>query len=364
MMLEKEDQQDQPDPLDLTRIHPADYEFAQRMARDAMDQDADDVADQHDSYVVQQIMLNEDRQVLLNNLNLNDFALTLQRQGEGNRRYLLAEIVKELIQYRSDQRPEFWLPNDWEVLTMFTGETPFTVGTQMLVSATVRKALSKRVFCSLESGMDAVLELNFTDGNFSSLEDAFKPKQTFKAVVVATDPRHLQVQLSVRAIDMANAIPFRHSLREDPMNDRMREYEAKEKAAQRKRRKAGSVKRVVHHPNWHTMNSGQAEQYLASQQRGDVVIRPSSKGNDHLAVTWKVDDDVYQHIDVQEIDKPNEYSLGRILRVAEKYSYSDLDELIINHVKAIARKFDEVQMHDKYKPETELGEFIRARLLD
>jgi transcription elongation factor SPT6 len=40
----------------------------------------------------------------------------------------------------------------------------------------------------------------------------------------------------------------------------------------------------------------QAEAYLDKQQRGDVVIRPSSKGVDHLAVTWKVDEKLYQHI--------------------------------------------------------------------
>jgi transcription elongation factor SPT6 len=68
-----------------------------------------------------------------------------------------------------------------------------------------------------------------------------------------------------------------------------------------------------------------------------------------------VDEDVFQHIDVMEIDKPNEYTLGRILRVAGKYSYSDLDELIINHVKAMARKFDEMQLHEKYRAEDELG---------
>jgi hypothetical protein len=37
----------------------------------------------------------------------------------------------------------------------------------------------------------------------------------------------------------------------------------------------------------------QAEAYLDKQQCGDVIIRPSSKGVDHLAVTWKVDEKLY-----------------------------------------------------------------------
>jgi transcription elongation factor SPT6 len=102
------------------------------------------------------------------------------------------------------------------------------------------------------------------------------------------------------------------------------------------------------------MNSGQAEQFLASMQKGDVVIRRSSKGPNHLAITWKVDEDVFQHIDVEEIDKPNEYAVGRLLRVG-KYSYMDLDDLIINHVKAMARKFEEMIVHEKYRPEQDMG---------
>lgn len=356
MLLDKDDPQNQADPLDLTRIHPADYEYAQRMAQDALDLDADDVTDQHESKVIQQIMLDEDRAQLLTALNLNEFALRLQRQGEGNRSHLLTEIVKELIQYRSDNRPAYNLPSDWEVITMFTGETAYTIGVGMLVSATVRKALSKRVFCSLESGMDAVLNQETAGDIYLSLEEQYKPKQTFKAAVARIDTEHMTCYISAIPDQVAAAEPYRHSFRPDPLNDVFRAQEAEELAANKKRRKAGAVKRVVHHPNWQTMNSGQAEQYLASQQRGDVVIRPSSKGNDHLAVTWKVDDDVYQHIDVQEIDKPNEYSLGRILRIAGRYSYADLDELIINHVKAIARKFEEMQNHEKYRPEDELGE--------
>jgi transcription elongation factor SPT6 len=66
--------------------------------------------------------------------------------------------------------------------------------------------------------------------------------------------------------------------------------------ARKKRAEVDKTRRVIKHPNFHNFNSSQAEAYLDKQQRGDVVIRPSSKGIDHLAVTWKVDDKLYQHI--------------------------------------------------------------------
>lgn len=366
LMLEVDRPEDQPDPLDMTRIHPEDYEFAQKMCQDALDLDAEDVADRHKSEVVQNLMQDDDRARKLGELNLDDFAFNLQRQGEGNKRHTLGEIVNELISYRSDRRPAFYVPNEWEVVTMLTGETERTIGRGLKVTATVRKAISARVFCQLESGMDAVLERDYVaddDQMVSSLDDMFKPKTAVKAVVIMPEPARFQVRLSTRPSDLRQAVPFLQPFRDETFNDLQRQGIAEDALAAKRRRKAGSVKRVVNHPNWHIMNSGQAEQYLASQHRGDVVVRPSSKGSDHLAVTWKVDEDVYQHIDVQEIDKPNEYTIGRILRVAGKYSYSDLDELIINHVKATARKFDELQMHEKYRPEDELGESNDAQVL-
>ncbi|OCF71672.1 transcription elongation factor SPT6 [Kwoniella mangroviensis CBS 8886] len=363
MMLEPENPQEQPDPLDMTRIHPEDYEFAQKMCQDALDLDVEDVTDRHKSEVVQTLMLDDKRAQKLGELNLDDFAFNLQRQGEGNKRHTLGEIVNELIRYRADRRPGFYVPSEWEVVTMLTGETERTIGRGLKVTATVRKALSARVFCQLESGMDAILERDYVADDdqppVTSCEEFFKPRQAVKAVVIQAEPNRFQVKISTRASDLRQAVAFIPPFRDEPYNDLVRKSAAEDAAAAKKRRQAGKIKRVVNHPNWHVMNSGQAEQFLASQHRGDVVIRPSSKGSDHLAVTWKVDEDIYQHIDVQEIDKPNEYSLGRILRVAGRYSYSDLDELIINHVKAMARKLDELQLHEKYKPEDDLEAYLK-----
>ncbi|EIW70012.1 hypothetical protein TREMEDRAFT_71488 [Tremella mesenterica DSM 1558] len=362
IVLDEKNATDAAEPLDMTRIHPDDYDFARKMCQDALDLDAEDVEDEHKSAVVLKLMLDEDRAAKMAELNLDDFAWNLQRQGEGVGRHTLGMIVAELISYRADRRPPFYIPTEWEVIQMLTGETERTIGRGLLVTATVRKALTSRVFCALECGMDAILERDYVadeDQPISSCEDLFTSRQAIRAVVISTEPSRLQVRISTRPSDVRQAVPFLQPFRDDPYNDLARKHAAEEAAQHKKRREAGSVKRVVNHPNWHVMNSGQAEQFLASQQRGDVVIRPSSKGSDHLAVTWKVDEDVYQHIDVQEIDKPNEYSLGRILRVAGKYSYSDLDELIINHVKAIARKIDEMQMHEKYRPEDELEAYLK-----
>ena len=67
-----------------------------------------------------------------------------------------------------------------------------------------------------------------------------------------------------------------------------------------------------------------------------------------MAVTWKVSDNVYQHIDVLELAKNNQAG-KTTLKVGGRYSYSDLDELIVNHVKAMAKKVDEMTLHEKFQ---------------
>jgi transcription elongation factor SPT6 len=365
MILRKEDPQDQPDPLDKSRIHPEDYDFARKMCQDALEYDADDVADQHASDVVLQLMIDSTRTRRLGELNLVDFAYNLQTQGEGNKSQLLKDIVGELISWRADRRPQFYVPTEWEVVQMLTGETERTIGLGLRVTATVRKALPSRAFCQLECGMDAILEREYIQdedpfdqmGQGKSCDEVFKPRQAVKAVVIDAQPGRFQVRISTRESDIAQSVPFLPPFREEIYDSKVRRLDAEADVVKRQRKAHGSTKRIVQHPNWHDMNSGQAEQFLASMHRGDVVIRRSSKGPDHLAITWKVDEDVFQHIDVEEIDKQNEYAVGRILKIG-KYSYMDLDDLIINHVKATARKFDEMQQHEKYRPEHELGEFF------
>jgi transcription elongation factor SPT6 len=365
MILEEQNPQDQPDPLDKTRIHPEAYDFAQKMCQDVLEYDAEDVADQHKSDVVLQVMMDSSRAKKLGQLSTKDYANNLQQQGEGNKYQVLKDIIGELTAWRADLRPSFFLPSDWDIVKMLTGESYRTIGAGMRVTATVRKALPSRAFCQLECGMDAILEREYivdedpwneaTQGK--NCDEVFKPRQAVKAVVVEAFPARFQVNLSTRESDYVQSQAFVSPFRPDPYNSEVRRLDAETAAANKLRKAHGSTKRIVQHPNWHDMNSGQAEQFLASMHRGDVVIRRSSKGPDHLAITWKVDEDVFQHIDVKEIDKPNEYAIGRVLEIG-KYRYMDLDDLIINHVKATARKFDEMQLHEKYRPEHELGELL------
>lgn len=74
---------------------------------------------------------------------------------------------------------------------------------------------------------------------------------------------------------------------------------------------------------------------MEAMKQGEAIVRPSSKGENHLTVTWKVTDDVLHHIDVREEGKKFGFSLGKKLWI-DTEEFEDLDEIIARHVNPMA----------------------------
>ena len=108
------------------------------------------------------------------------------------------------------------------------------------------------------------------------------------------------------------------------------------------------VTRVIIHPSFRNITYSDAEKLMQTMQQGEAIIRPSSKGDDHLTVTWKVTDDVHQHIDVREEGKENKYSLGRSLWIGNE-EFEDLDEIIARHINPMAAYTSELLDFKYYK---------------
>lgn len=349
---------DGPDPLDDTRVHPEDYELARKMATDALELDEEDIHGEHPSRVVTLIMKDNDNERKLNELNLDEFAVNMFEANEDRKRHTLNVIREELLKPFAEQRGPFPELQPWEVLTMLSGETPRTLRTGLIISVLiVRIEITDTVITRLDSGIEGIITPDYlsAQGNVKP-KNMFKKGQAVQAVVVEVHldlpMDHFQVTLSTRSIDLTQGDGlFRRVKRDDYWNTQQYERDL-EMQARKKRAETDRARRVIKHPNFHNFNASQAENFLEKQQRGDVVIRPSSKGVDHLAITWKVEDKLYQHIDVTEINTPS----GPILAVDDKHQYADLDELIVNHVQAIARKVEELMAHEKFKhgPEDEL----------
>ncbi|KAH9935008.1 transcription elongation factor Spt6 [Fomitopsis serialis] len=346
---------DVPDPLDNTRIHPEDYELARKMATDALELDEEDIHDEHPSQVVSLIMDDSDADKKLDELNLDDFAVNMYETNQDKKRHTLNVIRAELVRPFGEQRDKFVRPTPAEVLMMLTGETNRTLRVGLIVSVLVVRVKQSFVAVRLDSGIDGMITSQYiADDHISDASTVVKKGQTIQGVIIDVKLNlgsdSFWVELSSRPSDVSQGDSQYRRVRHDERWNHQQYDRDMELQARKKRAEVDRTRRVIKHPNFHNFNAQQAEQFLDQQQRGDVVIRPSSKGIDHLAVTWKVDDKLFQHIDVLEPNAdPTGQTIGTKLIVDAERQYSDLDELIVNHVHSMARKVEELMAHEKFK---------------
>ncbi|KAL8727491.1 MAG: hypothetical protein Q9166_006015 [cf. Caloplaca sp. 2 TL-2023] len=347
------------DPLDNSRIHPEDYTLGRKMAADALELDEEDIeaeVAEHGLSAVCRRLIKEDQQDKVNDLILEQYAEQIESQMRMQKRATLETIRAEIQQPYEELRNNFTLLSSEEIFTMFTGETRDSLYEGMVVPVSIKKVgedyIEARMDCGIEGTIPAV---DISDRHDISPRQLYQQFQTVQAKIKYINRKTLTATFSMREDEIRK--PMKNNL-ERLLGDWDDEQERADKDSMKEKNDvSGRTQRVVKHPLFKPFNSAQAQEFLGSQARGDVVIRPSSKGIDHLAVTWKVSDNIYQHIDVLELDKSNQFSSGGTLTIGGKYKYSDLDELIVNHVKAMAKKVDEMMLHEKYqngtKAETE-----------
>lgn len=345
--------EDDSDVLDGTRIHPEDYELARKMVGDALELDEEDIAAYERSGrggVVAQL----DDPDRLDELILEDYAMELEKSFKQKKLCTLQNIRDELKDNYRELRAPLKVLTDREVFTMLTGHSPDSFKSGAVVSAICRRVTNRQLVLSVDGGVDGVAESgNISDDRSQPVSAQFTPGQAVQAVVQNVDYKALFAGLNTRASIVKRALEeeaaANRSIDPEKWNTEAEKRDiaaADQKIAQEQRQG-----RIIKHPLFRLFSAKQAEEYLAPLQRGDLVIRPSSRGNDHITITWKVADMLYQHIDVIELDKPNEYTIGRTLMVG-RWKYSDLDELIIMHIQAMARKVDEMTRAEKFQSGT------------
>lgn len=339
------------EPLDATRIHPEDYDLARKMASDALDLEDEDRAEIEAESGGIIAKLYEDGVEKLDDLLLEGYANQLEEHGHRKRATL--EMIKEELQNNYEElRKKFHLLTDFEVFEILTNETRETFDRGIIVPVIIQKADNRYLLCVTQNGiLGNVARANAVPyGDSTNLLVKYSAGQAVQAVVKSVDYADFKAEFSLLKEDIARAKNVKKGDRyKDIWN-----FEAEAKDIKRERdiesRENKGNKRILKHPFFRNFDSRQAEDYLASRDNGEFVIRPSNKGNDHLTITWKVDNHLFQHIDISEHDKPNEYSLGRILQVGE-FKYHDLDELIVSHINELHSKVEAMKNHEKFRNE-------------
>ncbi|GAA5941800.1 hypothetical protein JCM1841_000342, partial [Sporobolomyces salmonicolor] len=320
--------EEDPDVLDDTRIHPEDYDVARKMAADAMEYDEEDLVDAQPSKAVADLL--EDDVSKLNELALDEFAEELSKVLNQPKRLTLYKIRDEMKKPYRELRRQFQPPTPNELFTMLTGETTRTLDSGLIIPVRVlRVSPDDVVLVRLDCGIDGQIAAAYrTDATTLT---KLRSGQTLQGMVMSVDLANFQVELTTQESLITAGDKARRQVKPDQWFDQAKAAAERESENVVQHRKVGRAKRMIQHPNFQSISAGQAEEYLFNLQRGDAVIRPSSREH-HLAVTWKVDVGLFQHLAVHELNKADESSIGSLLRVDSKHTYSDLDELLEAHV--------------------------------
>ena len=79
----------------------------------------------------------------------------------------------------------------------------------------------------------------------------------------------------------------------------------------------------MNHQKFANINSKTAIDNLNKEDNGEFYFRPSSKGTDHLTLTWKFFENNIVHIDIVEENKPIGANIGSLLRISDE-TYENL----------------------------------------
>ncbi|KAK1488275.1 SH2 domain-containing protein [Colletotrichum cuscutae] len=337
------------DPLDNTRVHPEDYELGRKMAADALELDEEDVkaeTDHNGPGAIVRKLFKEDEQEKVNELILEEYAEQLERNYSQRKRATLETIRAELQAPYEELRRNFSSLGPNEIFTMFTGETKDTLAQGMIIPVNIRVVKDDFAIVKLDCGIEGRIESH--DGpDGVRVRGLLTTGQTVQAKVLEVNYKDFLAKLSAREAEVKR--PYKRQLYHGHGQWDERLEAADKEELREKDKTTGRTQRVIKHPLFKPFNGLEAEQWLGTQAAGEVIIRPSSKGNDHLAITWKVADGVFQHVDVLELQKETEFSVGKLLRVGGKFTYKDLDELIHEHIETMSRKVDEMMQHEKFE---------------
>ncbi|KAL7079838.1 hypothetical protein ACQ4LE_000385 [Meloidogyne hapla] len=382
--------------LDGSRVHPETYEWARKMAVDALE--LDDAVDQ--TVALEEILKAPER---LKELDLDAFAEELTRQGFGNKNITLYDIRAELNYRYKDLRMPHMPPSGEELSQMLLHEDISNIQGKLILgqilSVAYRKPNEKEAnlrarwndltstwvcpFCKRDNfkeptdvsnhygeftarrecpGVPAGLRVKLDNGlmgfvgmrNISDQSEKitdptklFKPGQNQYFRVIEFKPDRLECDLSCKSSDLKG---------EDDRRDKYFDIERfhDDSAADEKARKAAHEKRnmnsrVTSHPCFHNVTFKDAERMLRKMDLGEAIIRPSGKSPDHLTVrfllieeyyeinkiifkvTWKVLDDIFQHIQVEEREKQRQFEIGKKL-IINGEEFEDLDEILARHI--------------------------------
>jgi len=344
------------DLLGLTRIHPESYFIAKTIATDCIMEGAStkEFNKQHNSIPIEKILKDPSR---LNKLSTDKVKEQLDKTNQESSKYLVDFVIQELRHPFKDPRSQHKDLSNEKLFYLLMGETKQSFYDGMLVSATVMRvnpSNSSRlelVRCKLENGVDAIIRPNDIADEYES--DPEK-KVTENSVIPARIKRitkgpRIEINLTIKKTDLSSHKNWVKLSEEDrkyfhiPESD----LENKKMMIEQKRPAHKYYLRRLTHNSFKNLSCSGAIEYLRNKEIGDFIFRPSSKGEDHLTLTYKFYKNTYSHIDIVETNKQPGMNIGQKLFI-DREEYESLDEIEARYIMPIIQFANEVAGHRKF----------------
>ena len=353
--------------LDSTRIHPENYILAKKIARDALDEE---VSENMQDWVPK-IMKDSHK---LKDLDLEDYANHLSTvKGKPNMIHVLRFIENELTVPFEDPRKGKKELDNKDLFYKLCKENPLVFRPHCFVTVKIIKVNPKNLLCKvLENRLIGVIDIsdiydrkeNFGD----DLSQNFNENQILRAKIKSINFENainggdqkgkkgggddLRVELTIKACDM--------KITKSELKELFPNWEALEKHfriieeddfphfVESNQKQIRYIPRKINHPKFKNISIALAMSFLQDRSIGEYVIRPSSKGTDHLNITWKFFDKVIVHLDVREGPKNPSTLLASKFYIG-KDQFDSLDEIIEKYINRCNQYMKAISAHQKFK---------------
>jgi transcription elongation factor SPT6 len=365
--------------LDGSRVHPESYEVARKMAADALEVD-----ESYNSVSAVEEVLNDPSRLKV--LDLDAFAIEMEHRGFGNKNITLYDIRAELSCRYKDLREPYRPPSPEEIFKMLSPESDKVFCVGKLIVGEVRGLQYGRKpqgddiqpsrdhdtgrwrcpFCRqsdfedindvydhsnrdcpgppigykvrMENGFFGTVYWKNLSDDIDSIKNVWptmlKIGTTQYFRIIDINFERMKVDLSCKGSDLRKnnyGLPLDRHFDQDRADADERQLDNR----RIRREPTNFIKRVVTHSAFHNITFKEAEKMLKKMEQGESIIRPSSSAPDHLVVTWKVTDDIYQHITVREENKVHHFNIGKTLYIKDD-SFEDLDEILARYIQPLA----------------------------
>ncbi|CAI7841223.1 unnamed protein product, partial [Closterium sp. NIES-53] len=350
----------QDDMLDDSRIHPADYRLALKVATDGYCEAHRGMTPHSvEERGIDVVLEARDNPDLIRRLDFEDYAVMLARKGQGGLKEKLLLIRRELMHGFAECRVQFESLNADEQFWLLSGETEESLAVGKVVTATVKRVLKFKVLCALESGvLGEVDRRDFSDDPNVELRDVVTEGQPLTCRIKEVKTEEAKVILTCKGSDLRSS-EWRELRQWDPYYQRAAVEQEEQAATEERKRKEEEKRktafrpRMITYPLFHNVSLEGAKKVLADKDVGSVVIRPSSRGPTHLSITMKLPDGAFTHVDVHEGGKDRTSAtsflrLGRTLTIGDE-SYEDLDEVMARYIEPLAARMRDMAAYRKFR---------------